>query len=55
MPDLEPHDYWPSYQHMGDCVHCGNHEESPIHTNRKSQPEYVAAELFRFAMKQIDN
>lgn len=54
MEDLLPHEYWPSFQHMGDCVRCGNCEESPIHINRKSQAEYVAAELYRFAVKQLD-
>ena len=30
---VEPHAYWPSYQHMGDCAICGHVAESPLHVD----------------------
>ena len=30
---IEPHTYWPSYQHMGDCAICGHVAESPLHVD----------------------
>lgn len=30
-PPLLPHDYNPSAMHQGDCLHCGNLQDHPIH------------------------
>jgi len=38
----EPHAYWPSYQHMGDCAVCGHLRDSPLHV----EPPRVRRDLF---------
>jgi hypothetical protein len=37
--EYKPHDYWPDYQAMGDCVTCGNMREDC----ERFKAEYVAS------------
>jgi hypothetical protein len=39
---VEPHAYWPSILHMGDCAVCGNVQESELHV----RPQRVRKDLF---------
>lgn len=36
--ELVPHEYWPSWEHMGDCAVCGNVADHPIHLPRVPLP-----------------
>jgi len=61
--NVEPHEYYPSYLHMGDCAICGHVRESPIHgvymTQRRRRkmirPKPDAHEPHRFMHNIIQN